>query len=104
MENDRDWHLNEEIVDMLYMICRYLNMCCDLDSNCILMMFKDNSNLVYDLIECLNINAINKSSYKMSYEANMWIFKKLLMFPFRQAQAIFKPPIRTVYPVLKLHR
>ncbi len=59
-KSDQKWFLNEEMIDMLYMICRYINICCQLDPNFIAMMLKSNSNLVYDLIECLNINALNK--------------------------------------------
>ena len=60
--NERDWRMNEEIVDMLYMICRYFNICCDIDPNFISILLKNNSqnNLVYEIIECLSINALNK--------------------------------------------
>ncbi len=66
--NNKDWHMNEEIIDMLYMICRYLNLCAEIDSNCIILILKSNNNsfsnsFVCDLIECLGINAINKGKF-----------------------------------------
>jgi hypothetical protein len=46
---------------MLYMICRYLNLCCDLDPSCLLLVFTTtNSSIVHDLVECLLISASNK--------------------------------------------
>ena len=31
--NDQDWKVGDELIDMLYMICRYLNLCCQMDAN-----------------------------------------------------------------------
>ncbi len=69
--------LNENIIYMLTMICKYLNLCCQIDQNCVLMLLKfQNSqakihkitnNLVYDLIECLNLNDINRQKLKPFY-------------------------------------
>ncbi len=41
---------------MLFMICRYLNQCCQMDSNCIVVILNTHKNFVFDLIECLDIN------------------------------------------------
>jgi hypothetical protein len=60
--NVQNFKLNEDIIDMLHMICRYLNLCCIVDRDCVLMLLKSqlNHNLIFDLFECLNLNATNK--------------------------------------------
>lgn len=50
---DNNWRMNEDMIHMLFMICRYLNLCYELDTNCLLSMVNNNTNLVYDLVECL---------------------------------------------------
>ncbi len=51
-----DSRVNYELIDMLFMICRYLNQCCQMDSNCIVVILNTHKNFVFDLIECLDIN------------------------------------------------
>ena len=65
---DKELKLNEDLIDMLEVICRYLNLCCQMDQNCVLMLLKNQqNNLVYDLVGCLNINATNKEKLKPFY-------------------------------------
>ncbi len=73
--------INENIIYMLTWICKYLNLCCQIDQNCVLMLLKSgannssngssssnsNNSLVFDLIECLNLNEANKFKLKPFY-------------------------------------
>jgi hypothetical protein len=77
MSSDNNNHkINDNIIYMLTWICKYLNLCCQIDQNCVLMLLKSgsnsssggsNSNLVYDLIECLNLSEANKFKLKPFY-------------------------------------
>lgn len=63
-------NLNDDLVKMLMAICKYLNLCCQIDQNCVFMFVSgqnaggsiqssnnnNNNNLIYDLIECLGIS------------------------------------------------
>lgn len=67
----KEIRLNEDLIYMLKTICKFLNLCCQLDQNCILMFLNDNQhptnnrfNLVFDLIECLTINSSDKFKLK----------------------------------------
>lgn len=65
--NDQDWKVGDELIDMLYMICRYLNLCCQMDANYIATILNSQKTFVFDLIECLNVsNPINKGIYTIS--------------------------------------
>lgn len=79
--NDKNnWRMNEEITDMLDIICRFLNLCCDIDRSCVLMMLENNKNLVYDMIECLGVNAINKHKLKPFLSLLFELFIKFLNY------------------------
>jgi hypothetical protein len=72
--------INDNIIYMLMWICKYLNLCCQVDQNCVLMLLRQSSsgqhgassnsstnNLVYDLIECLNLSEVNKLKLRPFY-------------------------------------
>ncbi|CAF0962770.1 unnamed protein product, partial [Brachionus calyciflorus] len=63
--NAKDFKLSDDLIYMLQMICKYLNLCCQLDQNCVLMFLNESDNnnrfdLIFDLIECLTINTKDK--------------------------------------------
>jgi len=62
--------VNEQLIEMLETICKYVNLCCQFDQTCVLMVLKSNqnkkSNIVNDLIECLNIECTNKGRHTVS--------------------------------------
>lgn len=73
----QNFNVKDDLIEMLAMICRYLNLCCQLDNNCVFMLMKhqnkhqisnkfdsNNSSLVYDLIECLEMKIPNKSKLR----------------------------------------
>jgi hypothetical protein len=69
---DQNWKVGDETIDMLYMICRYLNLCCQMDTNCIQTILTTQKTFIFDLIECLTIrNPINKGKF---------LFRTLLNF------------------------
>ena len=63
---------------MLTWICKYLNLCCQIDQNCVIMLLKCEqqqqlknmnmaNNLIFDLIECLNLSEVNKFQLRPFY-------------------------------------
>lgn len=69
--NKKEFRLSDDLIYMLQIICKFLNLCCQLDQSCILMFLNDNHhptnnrfNLVFDLIECLTINSLDKFKLK----------------------------------------
>jgi hypothetical protein len=75
--------LNENLIDMLQSILIYFNLCCQMDQNCVIILLKtqsNNKNLVYDLNECLNIQAVNKEKMRPLYSVLFELLSTFLSF------------------------
>lgn len=63
--------LKSDIIEMLNMICRYFNVCCLINSDCVSLFVEgggnDQCNLINDLIECLSIaSTYEKNNSKLN--------------------------------------
>lgn len=69
-------HSNQDLIDMLQMICRYFTFASQIDSNFASMLIEDQSSFLNDLIECLSITT-DRARFSLLYAA---IFELLTTF------------------------